>query len=490
MPLLSRTLRLKVSIGVCLVLVLLLAPMNWIQYELQRRASMRELELLAAVTGTLVVHSLEEAMLHNNRAAIQSIVDGAAQAPGVQSIYLINLAREVAASPGREHNGERLDQNDQSCIVCHRMPVKQRPRGVVVVDTNNQASFRTMTPIPNSSRCYRCHSPENRLNGVFYMDFSMTGLQTRLQQGLRTAFIGSVLIIAVSALVLYFLLSWLFITPMERIALGIQRFSQGNRSARVPIQTQDEVGILANVFNEMADTIQVQETTASQLYQEIQAKEAIRRQLLDRLTTAREDEHKRLARRIHDEVGQLLTGLSLHLKLCEQAIPNTLTVAHTHLGKAVALVQRTMDQTHILIGLLRPTVLDDYGLVPAVREEVAQRLLPLGLQVHLETDGDLESLSAEMATVAFRVVQEAVTNVIRHAYASHIWLQMQLSEVGFSIMIEDDGVGLPSERDMHGWGILGMQERAAAVGGKVEVSRRYPTGTRVQLWLPGKESDT
>jgi signal transduction histidine kinase len=320
------------------------------------------------------------------------------------------------------------------------------------------------------------------------MDFSMEGLQSRLQQGLRTAAIASALIIVITALVLYMLLSWLFITPMERIAQGILRFSQGNRSERVPIQTQDEVGLLASVFNQMANTIQEQETTANRLYQEIQAKEIMRRQLLDRLTTAREDEQKRLARRIHDEVGQLLTGLSLHLKLCEQAVPDTLAAAHTHLGKATALVQRTLDQTHVLIRLLRPTVLDDYGLAPAVQEEITQRLQPLGVQAHLEIEGDLELLTAEMATVAFRIIQEAVINVIRHAQARHVWIRMQSNTDGFVVTVEDDGVGLPSKRETQGWGILGMQERAAALGGTVEVLPRYPQGTRVHLWLPGKET--
>ena len=488
MPLVSHTLRLKVSIGVCLVLVALLAPMNWLQYELQRRMAMRELELFAAGMGTTLEHSLQEAMLQNNRKAIQSMVDGAAQSPGIQTIYLLDLTAKVAASPDAAHNGEQLDQQSSTCGVCHRLPAEQRPRSVVVLDENRQPVFRTMTPIPNQPSCYACHSAENRLNGVFYMDISMIGLETRLQQAVRTAFVGSVLIIVSSVLVLYVLLSWLFITPMERIAEAIHGFSQGYRTTRAPIQTHDEVGLLAKSFNEMADTIQSQEAVAAQLYTEIQAKEVVRRQLLERLTTAREEEQKRLARRIHDELGQLLTGLSLHLELCRQTIPATLDAAHTHLGKATSLVQRTMEQTHVLIRLLRPTVLDDYGLMPAIQEEVDRRLRPLGIQVILTAQGELTALPADTATAAYRIVQEAVTNIARHAAASQVWIALHTDDTGLAVKVDDDGVGLPGDQEAQGWGILGMQERAAALGGTVEVTRREPQGVRVSLWLPRKEA--
>lgn len=202
---------------------------------------------------------------------------------------------------------------------------------------------------------------------------------------------------------------------------------------------------------------------------------------------AREEEQKRLARRIHDELGQLLTGLSLHLKLCEQTLPDTDASAHTHLAKATSLVQRTMEQTHVLVRLLRPIVLDDYGLMPAIQEEVERRLVPLGIQVDVEGQHDLAALPADVATAAFRIVQEALTNIVRHAAATHVWIRLNTDDSGLTVTIEDDGVGLPTDQAAQGWGILGMQERAEALGGSVEVVPRVPQGVRVDLWLPPKE---
>jgi signal transduction histidine kinase len=487
--LVSRSLRLKVSLGVCLALIILLAPLNWLQYELQRRAAIRELELLAATTGAIAERSLEEAMMANNRSAVQAIVDSVAQSTDVQSIYLLTPQAIVAASADGLHNGEQLDQTNATCQVCHQFPTGSRPRGVTVTDIDGQPVFRTMTPIPNRAACHECHSPQDELNGLFYMDFSMAGLNTRLEQGLRTAFLGSVTIIGLSVLVVYVLLSRLIITPMERVAQGLRSFSQGRRTTRVPVQTQDEVGLLAGVFNEMADTIQAKEAEAGQLYTELEARDAARRQLLAKLITAREEERQRLALRIHDELGQLLTGLSLNLKLCRQAVPDDYQTAHDHLVKANALIQHTIEQAHRLITQLRPPVLDDYGLVPALQEELSQRLAPLGISTHLDTKGDVERLPPDAATAAFRIVQEALINIIRHAEAQQVHVQLQQTTEGLTVTVDDNGVGLPDEsrrhaNDHHPLGILGMQERASAQGGRLEVTRRQPHGTRVRLWLP------
>jgi signal transduction histidine kinase len=474
---------------VSLALIALLAPLNWLQYQLQRRAAIADLELLAATTGAVAEHSLEEAMLANNRSAIQSIVDSVAQAPDVRSVFLLTPQVVVAASPGGLHNGEQLDLTSATCQICHQFPSASRPRSVVVTDIDGQPVFRTMTPIPNRPACQRCHSPQDRLNGVFYMDFSMAGLNTRLERGLRTAFLGSVTIIVLSALVLYVLLSRLIITPMEQVAHALHSFSQGERALRVSVQAQDEVGLLADVFNEMAGTIQAQEAEASRLYTELKDKDEVRRQLLAKLISAREEERRHLAREIHDELGQLLTGLSLNLKLCQQAVPDDPQAAQDHLARTNALVRHIIEQSHQLIADLRPTVLDDYGLVPALREELNQRLAPLEIVARLDTEGDVEPLPADVTTTTFRIVQEAITNVIRHANAHLVHVHLRRATDGVTVIVEDDGVGLPdddlpSSDGRRALGILGMQERAGALGGRLQVTRRQPHGTRVALWLP------
>jgi len=486
----SRSLRLKISLGVSLALILLLTPFNWLQYQLQRRAAIADLSQLAATTGAVAEHSLEGAMLTNNRPAIQTIVDSVAQAPDVQMVYLLNTKAVVAASPGGRSNGQALDRASPVCQACHQFPAERRPHSIVVTAANGQPVFRTMTPIANQPACAGCHSPQDRLNGALYVDFSMTGLDARLDRGLRTALLASGAIIVLSALVIYALMSWLVITPMERVGRALRRFSRGERQARAAVRSQDEVGLLGDGFNEMAETIQVQQAKAGQLYSELEAKDALRRQLLGRLTTAREEERRYFARELHDELGQLLTGLSLNLKLCQQSILSNPEEATDHLVRAKALIGETFEQSHRLISDLRPTVLDDYGLIPALQEELNHRLAPAGAAVELDADGNGQELPPEIATAAFRIAQEAITNVIRHARAGQVRVQVQRTQSRLAMTIEDDGVGLPEEMTggmaggQQALGILGMQERADALGGHLEVARRQPCGTRVALWLP------
>lgn len=490
--LVSRSLRLKVSLGISLVLILLLAPFNWLQYQFQRQAAIADLSQLAVTTGAVAGHSLEGAMLTNNRPAIQNTVDSVAQAPDVQTVFLLNPQAIVAASPGGKLNGQPLDRASSVCQGCHRFPPEGRPRSIVVTAADGRPVFRTMTPIFNRPACVGCHSSQDRLNGALYVDFSMAGLDARLEQGLRTALLASAAIILLSALVIYGLLSWLVITPMERIGWAMRRFSRGERTTRAAILSRDEAGLLGGGFNDMAETIQTQEARAEQLYAELEAKDELRRQLLGRLTAAREEERRYVAREIHDELGQLLTGLSLNLKLCQQAIPHDPGEAAEHLSRANALIGETIAQSHRLIADLRPTVLDDFGLIPALQEELDQRLAPAGITAELKTDGDAAGLPPEIATAAFRIAQEALTNVIRHASAAHVCVQVGRTAGGLALTIEDDGVGLPDEAlggasgGRQAFGILGMQERAEALGGRLDVARRELSGTQVALWLPSE----
>ncbi|RME47823.1 MAG: sensor histidine kinase [Caldilineae bacterium] len=243
-------------------------------------------------------------------------------------------------------------------------------------------------------------------------------------------------------------------------------------------EREDDRRLLQKMYNELAEAQERLTTLHIQ-----------RGKLVDRLMTVQEDERRRLAREIHDELGQLLTGLSLNLKVCQEAVPKELEAVHQHMARINTLIRHTIDQTHHLIVGLRPTVLDDYGLLPALQEELHHRLDPLDIDVHLETNGSFEHLPPAVTTAVFRIVQESVTNIIRHANAHHVRLTLACSTEELRVTVEDDGVGIPKPQPLNGdnrhrLGILGMQERAAALGGRVEVSRRQPRGTQVQVWFP------
>lgn len=213
-----------------------------------------------------------------------------------------------------------------------------------------------------------------------------------------------------------------------------------------------------------------------------------RGELVQKLIVAQEEERQRVAREIHDELGQLLTRLSINLKMCEAKIPTALQDAHRSLTETQTLVWQTIEQAHRLIVELRPTLLDELGLQAALQEELDQRLAPLGVKTALKTNGALDHLLPAVTTAAFRIAQEAISNIARHAHAQHAHLTLTRQNGTLVLMIEDDGVGLPAGGRTcdghHPLGLLGMQERVAILGGTLTIEPVVPHGTRVIARVP------
>ena len=193
-------------------------------------------------------------------------------------------------------------------------------------------------------------------------------------------------------------------------------------------------------------------------------------QLTRLLLRAQEDERRRIARELHDEAGQALTAVKIELDLD----------GHRDAGEKVG---RALAQVRDLSNLLRPSALDDLGLSAALRAlaaDVSERTR-IKVDLHIETGG--RTFSPEVEVVLYRVVQEALTNIVRHAKAT--WVHAQLATRGPDVLltVEDDGQGLTAGVEPKlGW--LGMQERVTAAGGTLTISRGEPSGVRVTARIP------
>ena len=274
-------------------------------------------------------------------------------------------------------------------------------------------------------------------------------------------------------------------------ALGAPLISKGVRLGALVLYNLSR----ENAFSENDVTVlqafAYQATTAienARLYASLQEKEAARAALLEQVIQAQEEERARVAREIHDELGQLLTRLNIDLKMCEMQIAAKPGQAAETLAATQSLVWQTMEQAHRLIVELRPTLLDELGLEAALREELSARLEPLGVSTTLEADGEPERLPPSVEITVFRIAQEAISNVARHAHARQAILSLHAAG-SLEVCIEDDGVGISGDwqsgnNGHRPLGLLGMQERAALIGGTLSIEPGKPQGTRVILRLP------
>ena len=193
-------------------------------------------------------------------------------------------------------------------------------------------------------------------------------------------------------------------------------------------------------------------------------------QLTRLMLRVQEDERRRLARDLHDEAGQVLSAVKIELELDGRT-------------EAGALVGRALAQVRNLSNLLRPSALDDLGLVPALQALSTDVAARARIDVTLHA-GDLGgALAPDVEVATYRVVQEALTNVVRHAGARHVGIHVDRRGGDIVVAVEDDGRGLDGSR-LPQLGLLGMRERVTALGGRLEVGPASPGGTRVEATMP------
>ena len=209
----------------------------------------------------------------------------------------------------------------------------------------------------------------------------------------------------------------------------------------------------------------------------------------EHLVTAREEERRRLRRDLHDGLGATLAALHLQAGAIRTLMRHDLVAADTEMLDLQAEIRSAIADIRRLVYALRPPTLDELGLVGAIRQYAAQYDLPGTpsesdgyLQVLIEAPEHLPALPAAVEVAAYRIVQEALTNVARHAHARTCTIRLAIADE-FQLEISDDGVGFPAE-SCAGVGLLSMRERAAESGGSCQVESAPGHGTRIMVHLP------
>ncbi len=224
-----------------------------------------------------------------------------------------------------------------------------------------------------------------------------------------------------------------------------------------------------------------------ELQKKLEDAESMRSNLLKRIIQAQEDERKRISRELHDETGQSLTGLLLGLERIQQA--ETLEKARELAGDLRAILTKTIEEIHWLTYELRPRALDDLGLEAALKRYIAGISSHTDLQIKLQVEGCSDtSVTSALQTTVYRFVQEALTNVIKHARAQIVFVELACDAEIIRATVTDDGDGFAPEEDAgdcsNRLGLFGMKERAALLGGEFRIESAPGEGTRVSLQIP------
>jgi signal transduction histidine kinase len=222
--------------------------------------------------------------------------------------------------------------------------------------------------------------------------------------------------------------------------------------------------------------------------QEAQRREALRGEVLRQVVAAQEAERMRIARELHDETGQSLTAIGLGLRAVSPAIGADGDRAGENLKQLSHLVDHALVELQRLIADLRPSHLDDLGLDATLRWYAGEIQTRLRMAVEVTINGEKRDLPSEMKITLFRIAQEALTNAIKHSGADSVKVGLDYNPDGVRLRVIDDGVGFNPRTIRTGsrpsWGLVGMEERTALLGGSFRISSRPGEGTTVDVFIP------
>jgi len=289
--------------------------------------------------------------------------------------------------------------------------------------------------------------------------------------------------------------------PLAQLQRGAEAIGAGNLDVQVKVTTSDEVGRLGEAFNRMAEQLRESYLTLEQkvaqrtaelarINRELEEAHQARQELLAKVISAQEEERRRIARELHDEASQAIATLIVNLEFLEGTLPEKEAQLAERLRRLRGIATQTLDEIHKIIFNLRPRVLDDLGLVPAVSGYLESHLPPLHIAYDLDVHGLDQRLPATVETAVFRIIQEAITNVIKHAHADHVRVLLDFDGSLLVVFVEDDGRGFDTGEVLgpgasrRGMGLLGIRERAALLGGRFSIHSRPGCGTRLYVEIP------
>lgn len=439
---LSFRAKLAVAIG-ALILVIAVAISAWLPRKLEREA-MTLVAHKAETLAQLTAFTIQPSLYFGDTAALQEALSGTRGDKDVAYIVVVDPAgRRLAA-----FHFERATERGLAL---------RAPSGTVSADGS---LYEVALPIRDGHELARLH-----------IGVSLDRLNRSVSE-LRLTVAALSVTILVAGLIAALLISGFLTRPLREVAAGAQRIAAGELRQRVPEHGDDEIGRLASSFNDMA--VRVAE------------RDAELRRLSRRLLAIQEEERVRIAREVHDELGQALTAMKIDLQQISRANPSL----EPQLGSVSRSIDATVDLVRQIASDLRPSILDDLGITAALEQQLRRLRESTGIAttLHVAEEPQLDRLTG--ATL-YRIVQEALSNVARHAHATEVTVSLAVAGEAAVLEVQDDGEGITPEAvaSRGSLGLLGIRERAQLLGGTVTIEGGRGTRLTVRLPLEREESD-
>jgi signal transduction histidine kinase len=274
------------------------------------------------------------------------------------------------------------------------------------------------------------------------------------------------------------------------ITTASQKMAEGDLNSPITTLGKDEIGVLAKTFDDMRTKLKISRDELEQMHRDIKRKDEIRGELLQDLFSIQEEERKRIARELHDETSQVIASITAHLEVARNTLPNNVDKVNAIIKKAQTQLIRILEEIHRLIYELRPSLLDDLGLVDGIQWLLDNNLKTAGIVVNFKTTGQVREFDNQLMTALFRVIQEVVYNIVKHAAASNVDVSLRFARSSIIVHIRDDGKGFDVEEAINtknrprGLGLIGMMERVELANGILNIRSHHRNGTEIKIEIP------
>ena len=275
--------------------------------------------------------------------------------------------------------------------------------------------------------------------------------------------------------------------PITAMVQATREFAAGNLSARAGMSgDRDELGQLASAFDQMAERLEHREAERDRAEREIRDSREELRNLSAHLLSVREEERTRMAREIHDELGQALTALKMDVSWLNRRHLGEDAAFKNKLASMEEVIDQTIETVQKLSGELRPGILDDLGLAAAIEWQAEEFQKRTAIECQVALSPEAVTLNREQATTMFRIFQETLTNVIRHARATKVEVRLEEENGNIVLEVNDNGRGITQAElgDPKAFGLIGMRERVKYIHGEITIAGSPGKGTRITVTLP------